>query len=160
MKEKHRKVGVIIIALIAVAGFTYLLSSSSFGQERALFLDETGEVKADITFETAETPEEKKIGLMNRTSLQDNHGMIFVYDSAETRTFWMKNTLIPLDIIFLDSSKQIINIEKANPEPNIPDSELERYSSEEPAQYVIEVKQNFTESNGIEPGDKVEFSVN
>ncbi|MFQ3275512.1 MAG: uncharacterized membrane protein (UPF0127 family) [Candidatus Nanohaloarchaea archaeon] len=158
MKEKHRKAGTVILTLMGLAVLSYTVSQSSIGQQRALFLDETGEIKAEISFETAVTPEEKQVGLMNRTSLRDNHGMIFVYDDAEVRAFWMKNTLIPLDIIFLDSEKRIINIEKAYPEPNTPDSELKRYRSDGPAQYVIEVNQNFTDRNNIEESDRVEFS--
>ncbi|PSH02452.1 MAG: hypothetical protein BRC26_00480, partial [Nanohaloarchaea archaeon QH_8_44_6] len=94
-----------------------------------------------------------------RKNLDENHGMIFMYDKSETRSFWMKNTLIPLDIIFLDSNRTIINIEKAYPEPDTADSELERYRSGAPAQYVIEVNQNFTDRNNIEVGDTVKFSV-
>lgn len=157
MNEKYSKAGA-IIAVLGLAFFIYTVSNSA-GQQRALFLDETGVVKADITFEAAVTPEEKRIGLMNRTSLRDNHGMIFVYEEEAPRAFWMKNTLIPLDIIFLDSQKRIINIEEAYPEPGTPVSELERYRSDRPAKYVIEVKQNFTDRHGIEPGDRVEFSV-
>lgn len=160
MKDKHRKLAVISAAFILLTGFTYLLSASEIGEEHASFTDGNGNEKAEITFETAITSEEKKTGLMNRTELGQNHGMIFVYDKPDMRAFWMKNTLIPLDIIFLDSNKQIINIEKAHPEPDTPDSELERYRSDAPAQYVIEVNQNFTDRHGIEQGDRVEFSVN
>ncbi|MFT4892636.1 MAG: uncharacterized membrane protein (UPF0127 family) [Candidatus Nanohaloarchaea archaeon] len=159
MDEKYRKAGLALLLITFAAILFYTVSQSNTGQERAVFLDETGEVKAEITFETASTPEEKRTGLMNRTSLEESHGMIFVYEDEELRTFWMKNTLIPLDIIFLDSNKQIINIKKAYPEPNTPDSELERYRSDAPAQYVIEVNQNFTDRHGIEPGDQVEFSA-
>jgi uncharacterized membrane protein (UPF0127 family) len=159
MKDNQRKIGVITGIFVVLAVFTYSLSVADIGQEKAVFFDENGEQKAEITFETASNPEEKRIGLMNRTSLEQNHGMIFVYDQAEIRNFWMKNTLIPLDIIFLDSQKSVINIEKAYPEPDTPDSELERYSSDAPAQYVIEVNQNFTDRNSIEPGDTVEFSL-
>jgi uncharacterized membrane protein (UPF0127 family) len=160
MNQKHRKITVIFTAFILLTGFTYVLSVSDIGEKQASFIDETGSEKAEITYETAVSSKEKRTGLMNRTELGQNHGMIFVYDNADIRSFWMKNTLIPLDIIFLDSDKQIINIEKAYPEPNTPDSELERYRSDAPAQYVIEVNQNFTDRHGIEQEDRVEFSVN
>jgi uncharacterized membrane protein (UPF0127 family) len=159
VNQKHRKITVIATVFILLTGFTYVLSVSGVGEKQASFIDETGSEKAEITYETAISSEEKKSGLMNRTELDQNHGMIFVYDNADIRSFWMKNTLIPLDIIFLDSNKQIINIEKAYPEPNTPDSELERYRSDAPAQYVIEVNQNFTDRHGIEQGDRVEFSI-
>lgn len=159
MDEKYRKAGLALLLITFATILFYAVSQSNTGQERAVFLDETEEVKAEITYETAVSSEGKRIGLMNRTELGQNHGMIFVYDNADIRSFWMKNTLIPLDIIFLDSNKQIINIEKAYPELNTPDSELERYRSDAPAQYVIEVNQNFTDRHGIEQGDRAEFSI-
>lgn len=158
MKQHRKRIGVVLGVFVLLAGFTYTVSESSFGQEKALFMDENGLIKADITYEKAISAEEKQEGLMNRTTLAGNHGMIFIYDEETPRTFWMKNTLIPLDIIFLDSQKKVINIEEAYPEPGTPESELDRYRSEQPAQYVIEVKQNFTDRNSIEKGDRVEFS--
>lgn len=158
MKQNKKKIGVILGVFVLLAGFTYTLSESSFGQEKALFMDENDLIKADITYEKAISSEEKQVGLMNRTDLAGNHGMIFIYEEEAPRSFWMKNTLIPLDIIFLDSQKKVINIEKAYPEPDTDTSELKRYRSDQPAQYVIEVNQNFTDRNSIEQGDRVEFS--
>jgi uncharacterized membrane protein (UPF0127 family) len=129
------------------------------GQPQATFVDDSGEELATITYETAITDEEKREGLMFREELRENHGMLFVYEQEAPRSFWMKNTLIPLDIIFLDSNKEIINIEKAYPEPDTADSELRRYSSDAPAQYVIEVNQNFTDRKGIKSGDRMSFSL-
>jgi len=108
-----------------------------------------------IEAETAVTSEEKAKGLMNKETLGEDHGMLFIYHKEDDRSFWMKNTSIPLDIIFIDSNQEIINIEQADPEPNTSTNNLERYRSSEPAQYVLEVNQGFSEKNSIEKGDKV-----
>lgn len=108
-----------------------------------------------ITLEIANTPEERAQGLMNRESLEQDRGMLFMYEEEDDRSFWMKNTTIPLDIIFLDSEMQVINIEKADPEPNTADENLERYTSEEAAKYVLEVNQNVSEEIGLEKEEKM-----
>ncbi len=108
-----------------------------------------------IELEIADTPEERAEGLMNRSELEENRGMIFVYEEEDDRRFWMKNTYIPLDIIFLDSNMTVINIEEADPQPDVSDSDLRRYRSEEPAQYVVELNQGFTDNHSIDPGDKL-----
>ena len=67
----------------------------------------------------------------------------------------MKNTLIPLDIIFLDSDLEVINIEKANPEPNTSDENLASYRSLRPAKYVLELNQNRSKEIGLEKGSNI-----
>lgn len=156
MEERRKK---LIIGSLLLIGGALVLYSQVEQPSTATFTDENGTELATITYETAATPEETRRGLMYREELEKNHGMIFVYEHEAPRSFWMKNTLIPLDIIFIDSNKEIINIEKAYPEPNTSDSDLRRYSSDSPAQYVIEVNQNFTERNEIEKGDRVRFTL-
>lgn len=114
---------------------------------------------SDVTInaEIASTSSERQQGLMHRESLGENQGMLFIYDEEDYRSFWMKNTLIPLDMIFITSDYRITNIEKAEPEPGVADADLQRYSSEEPVKYVLEVNQNFSERNNIEKGDTVEI---
>lgn len=147
------------MGILLIAGGTLILYGVLQQPDTATFVDKNGTELATITYETAVSDAEKRKGLMFRKNLGDKHGMIFVYEEEASRSFWMKNTLIPLDIIFLDSNKTVINIEKAYPEPDTPDSELKVYRSESPAQYVIEVNQNFTERNGIRKGDRVEFTL-
>lgn len=154
----ERKENLLVGALLIIGG-ALILYGVLDQPDTATFVNESGEELATITYETAVSNAEKRKGLMFRKNLREDHGMIFVYDEAENRTFWMKNTFIPLDIIFLDSNKTIINIEKAYPELNATESELEQYHSEAPTQYVIEVNQNFTDRNKIRKGDRVEFTL-
>ena len=108
-----------------------------------------------FSVEIADTSEERRQGLMFREDLGENEGMLFVYGEESPRSFWMKNTVIPLDIIFLDSNMEVINIQKANPEPNTSDENLSTYQSERPAQYVLEINQNRSEEIGLEKGDEM-----
>ncbi len=108
-----------------------------------------------FSVEIADTSEERARGLMFREELGENQGMLFVYEEEADRSFWMKNTLIPLDIIFLNSDFEVINIEQANPEPNTSDENLASYRSERPAQYVLEINQNRSEEIGLKKGSEM-----
>jgi uncharacterized membrane protein (UPF0127 family) len=102
-----------------------------------------------IYAEIADTAELRQKGLMHRQILNENEGMLFVFEKEQPLTFWMKNTFIPLDIIFLDKNKEVINIYK-NAKPN---QTKEIYSSIGKAKFVIEVNAFWTERNNIKIGD-------
>ena len=106
----------------------------------------------NISVEVADNKSERREGLMNRESLCQSCGMLFVYPDADERAFWMKNTLIPLDIIFISADKKVLNVETAYPEPNTSDSDLTRYWSDGQAKYVLEVNAGYAEEKGIEKG--------
>jgi uncharacterized membrane protein (UPF0127 family) len=118
---------------------------------------EGGEVLAPVELEVADAPEERRRGLMNRTALPEDRGMVFVYEDSEVRSFWMKNTLIPLDMIFVAPNGTVLNVEHAAPQPNASDADLRSYRSAGPAQYVVEVRRGFTNRTGVGPGTTVEF---
>ncbi|WP_327053665.1 DUF192 domain-containing protein [Halomicrococcus gelatinilyticus] len=110
-----------------------------------------------VTLEVADEPGERQSGLMYRQSLPRNHGMVFVYGGADERTFWMKNTLIPLDIVFVSANGTVVSVAHADPEPNAADSELRQYESGAPAKYVVEMRQGFANRTGVEPGTRLVF---
>jgi uncharacterized protein len=113
------------------------------------------ENNAVLDIEVADEESEKKQGLMYRKSLDYNKGMIFIYEQENILNFWMKNTLIPLDIIFLDSNKSIISITKnMNPCKEDP---CKIYSSKMPARYAIETNSGYVENNNIQTNQKVKF---
>lgn len=107
--------------------------------------------------EVADNETERKNGLMNRTELGEHEGMLFIFPKEGQRAFWMKNTYIPLDMIFLNSEKEILNIKTARPQPNTSDDNLDSYRSEGPAKYVIEVNAGFADNYSVEKGDKVKW---
>src|ERR671918_1251733 len=111
-------------------------------------------VIARVFVEVPDDREEFARGLMFRSHLPWNAGMLFAFYEEEPRRFWMKNTLIPLDMIFVDSSSKIIDIKE-----NVPPCKQEEcptYPSREPAQYVLEVNAGFVQEKGIRIGDELE----
>lgn len=109
--------------------------------------------------EVADTGEEKARGLMNRPSLPADRGMIFVYDAELVLRFWMLNTLIPLDILFIDSRNTVVDIQTMAPEPGVPTSELTIYESSAPAQHALEVNAGMAERCGIVVGAAVTLEL-
>ena len=86
---------------------------------------------------------------MFREHLEPGHGMLFVFDDTRTRSFWMRNTYIPLDIAFLDAEFQIVDIQQMEPETE------EFYESRQPAMFALEVPQGWFAERGIQEGDQV-----
>lgn len=111
-----------------------------------------GKPRASVAVEVADTFEQRQHGLMSRKHLDENAGMIFVFPDAAPRTFWMHNTEIPLDMIFVNSSFRVIGIvTNAAPETDTP------RSVEGDARYVLEVNGGFCAKNGIKAGDRFDF---
>lgn len=152
MNELKASAAIVLLFISAFVGFGLLGVND---QPRAAF--KTGTLDSTVTLEIADNQSERAKGLMNRESLCSSCGMVFVYPDSRYRSFWMKNTSIPLDIIFISKDRKVINIEQANPEPDISDENLTRYRSDAPAKYVIEVNQGFTEEKGINEGTEVKF---
>jgi len=92
---------------------------------------------------------------MHRELLKEGNGMLFVFEVDGIYPFWMKNTLIPLDIIWINQSKKIVDIQQAVPCSEDP---CDRYIPKETAIYVLEVNKGFTMSNNITIGDLVVFN--
>lgn len=109
-------------------------------------------IKIDI--EVADNDAEITQGLMHRTGLTFNQGMLFIFEADEQQTFWMKNTPTALDIIFVNSNQEIVSIHKNA----VPYSE-ESIESNAEAMYVVEVKAGFCDKFTIEVGQQIDFSV-
>ena len=105
-----------------------------------------------LTIEIADNEAETTQGLMYRRSMPDSCGMVFIFPDSQPRNFWMKNTYLPLDILFLDESKKIVTIQ-AN---RTPFSE-EQIPSFENARFVLEVNAGYCKRKGIEKGDVVRW---
>ena len=103
--------------------------------------------------EIADTPEKHARGLMFRRCLKDGYGMLFVFPDEEVRSFWMKNTLIPLDMIFLNNEKQVVDMYcsvppcRSDPCPS--------YTSALPARFVLEIKGGSARKLKLKIGDKI-----
>lgn len=110
-----------------------------------------------VTCEVASSHEERLMGLMCREKLPVGEGMLFVYEYPHNVSFWMKNVMIPLDIIFLNETGTVINVEEADVEIDVPDENLESYCSAGPALWVVEVNQGFCKLYDINVGTN--FSI-
>ena len=104
--------------------------------------------------ELAQGPWQQQRGLMHRTELAENAGMLFLFGDERMRNFWMKNTLIPLDIIFLRSDGTIHHIHH-----NARPQDLSRITSKYPSSAVLEVNGGVSDRMGIKEGDKVLYET-
>ena len=116
------------------------------------FINASDSVIFSIDIELATTEEEHARGLMFRKQMDENKGMLFLFQDEDWRSFWMRNTLIPLDIIYVNAKRQVVNICK-NTE-TMSDNSL---PSEAPAMYVIEINAGLCDKYGIEKGTTVNF---
>ena len=107
-----------------------------------------------LQVEVAATHEERLLGLMHRKKLSKNKGMLFIYPSERIIKLWMKDTLLPLSVAFLDKNKIIINIERMEPNQT-----KVIYKSKDLALYAVEVNQGWFEINKISVGDSFNFKV-
>jgi len=115
---------------------------------------EIGSVQVSV--ELPGTPAEMARGLMHREHLGENNGMLFVFEKDQPQSFWMKNTLIPLDMIFINSNDKIVDILSAEP---CEKDHCRSYVSKDDAKYVLEVNKGFSEKHNIEIGDEVMLSI-
>lgn len=113
----------------------------------------TGRIIFETQIEVALSPAAQQQGLMYRRQMPDSAGMLFVFDVSEPLVFWMKNTIIPLDIIYADTGKQIVRIAQNT----VPYSE-EQIPSGNAAMYVVEMNAGFALSHGLKEGDFIDFS--
>jgi len=137
-----------VLIFLAVLIFSAFLVSCT--KKETIFID-NGVKKIEIMVEVADTVGKRSEGLMFRKSLNDNAGMFFAFDNEYQYTFWMKNTLIPLDIVFISKNFEIVDIIYAEPCEREP---CKSYTPKKYAQYVLEVNGNFTTKNNIKVGDK------
>ena len=108
----------------------------------------------DVTFslEVAADSASRVAGLSNRDSLPRDAAMLFVFQSERILAFWMKDTLIPLDILFIDSDLRIVDIQTMHPQPGVPASDLRRYRPPSPVLYAIEINAGLAQTYGFQVG--------
>lgn len=102
-----------------------------------------------VQAELAITPEQQATGMMFRTTMGNNEGMLFVNDDAGVRCFWMRNTLLPLSIAFIADDGRIVNIAEMQPKSD------RSHCSAEPVRFALEMNQGWFAKRGIKPGMKI-----
>ena len=112
----------------------------------------TQKVIFNAAIEVVLTTAAQEQGLMYRKSLPDSAGMLFVFQVSEPLAFWMRNTIIPLDLIYADPEKRIVKIIR-----NAKPYSEEQLLSVKPAMYVVEMNAGFAEKHGLREGDFIDF---
>jgi len=156
MKKMTKKQIIIILILAVIALFLAVFCVWRINSNNKSIKSQINQVCYDsrcFNVELATTPLEQERGLMERENLPADSGMLFIYQSEGDYPFWMKNTKIPLDILFIDYNGTIIDI-KENFQP-CTTNPCETYFSK-PAQYVLEVNAGFVTKNTIKIRDTVE----
>ena len=161
-KTTYPKFRIVTIIVLIVAAAFFILNNLikngkteveyyKFKKEGELTItDSLGVSKFKIDLEIADTEYERQLGLMNRNTMEETQGMLFIFQSERMQSFWMRNTLIPLDILFINKNNEIVTIHK-----NTKVLSAQSYPSTEPAIYVLEVKGGFTDRQNIIKGDKI-----
>jgi uncharacterized protein len=108
---------------------------------------------ASLKVELAIDPGDQARGLMYRKKLGSDRGMLFVYEAEEHRSFWMKNTYIPLSIAYIDADREIVHITDMLPRS------LESHPSLQPCQFALEVNRGWFDEHEVDVGDRVEFEI-
>lgn len=123
----------------------------AFKQEAEAYLVKPeGDTVKHLKLEIADDDYQRETGLMYRESMEEDQGMLFIFENEEPRGFYMKNTHIPLDLIFLNSQNKIVSISK-----NAKPQSLETIPSEVPAQYVLEVNSGLSDQWNLAVGDSL-----
>ena len=126
-----------------------------FQKEATLdLLQSNGDLISTLNIEIANSPYERETGLMYRTSMEKNQGMLFIFDKESILTFYMKNTYMSLDLIFISEKKEIISIYK-NAKPN----DLLSISSKLPSKYALEVIQGVSDNLNLKIGDRINYQL-
>lgn len=124
---------------------------STCAPDRALFVTPEGTVS--ITVEIADTPNTRAVGLMGRTSLPQGQGMLFIYDQPQQVAFWMKNTLIPLDMLFMDGAGRVRRIHaNARPHDETPIPGSMPGDPDPDRQFILEIAGGAAARLGLVPG--------
>jgi uncharacterized membrane protein (UPF0127 family) len=108
-----------------------------------------------FSIEIAEDEAARNQGLMNRTELAADHGMLFVFQDDAPRAFWMKNTKIPLDMLFFDAERRLVSVQH-DVQPCLADP-CPGYSSGAPARYVLELNGGQARELGLRSGDELQI---
>jgi|GEM_PF-177351 len=117
-----------------------------------IFVAKVGDTLVTVDIEIADDDAERRIGMMFRKEMEEEQGMFFIFPVQEVRSFWMRNTYVPLDMIFVNRDNEIVTIQKNT----APLTENSCFSAR-PAVYVVEVNAGFADRHGVSVGDRISW---
>ena len=145
---------IVILFILSLCIIIFLILGLGHApQPYVLISDRNGE-KCTINLIIAETPDEMRYGLMNEKDLPEDTGMLFIFEKPGKYAFWMKNTLIPLDMIFISQDLQIVDIKK-----NLAPNSEEIITSDEISAYLIEVNGGYCDRNHVTIDDTISLHL-
>ncbi|MEE9130258.1 MAG: DUF192 domain-containing protein [Phycisphaerales bacterium] len=154
--------------------FVLLVAAGAIGQDakeadaqKKILKEEVVIGEETFNLEVAANEKSRAEGLMNREKIDDDGGMIFIYKRAQVRSFWMKNCLVDIDLLYLDGRGRIVSIHKMKKEPPRGENEpvveyerrLKRYPSRRPAQFIIELKAGSIDRLKPKVGQTIELDL-
>jgi uncharacterized membrane protein (UPF0127 family) len=143
----------IIVLLVAIGIFVYLNGTNN-ADLYPLQIQSSSDMH-DLKVELAITPQEKALGLMHREHLKEGRGMLFPYENPSPLSFWMKNMLMSIDMIFIGEDELIKHITHSAPPCPPEEIHCPNYRSPVPVKYVLEVPDGYCKKNGIDLSDRV-----
>jgi uncharacterized membrane protein (UPF0127 family) len=126
-----------------------LFTACQHQQHRVSLNDQT------YVIELADTDNTRALGLMYREQMAVDEGMLFIFPDTDVRAFWMKNTLIPLDILYFDQNRKLVSISKNTPPCKNTTTRCPSYPSAKPAKYVLEINAGLSQQYGYKTGDEL-----
>jgi len=147
----------IIVAILFIALFLFFFFQTKKEFTRIEIVNGEGK-RIPVDVEIADTSAKRMKGLMFRSSLGENEGMLFVFNNEDYRKFWMMNTTIPLDAIHIAANGTVVEVIPMEPCTSL--VSCKSYPSSEKAKYVLEMNQGFAEKNGIEAGKSMVMGLN
>lgn len=139
-----------LIKLMAMAAAMLVLSGCDAGEPYVTVAGQR------FVVEVADDDASRARGLMFRDTMADDRGMLFIFPDERPRSFWMKNTRIPLDIIYIDRNFEVVSISADTPPCRSRSQRCPSYPSEGPAKYVLEINGGLAAKYGIAAGDRIE----
>lgn len=151
MNKVNRKL-ILVLTMLCI----HLTSIICVSEERPKFKKQKIQIGTKtLVVEVAKTPTESAYGFMFKKSLQPNEGMLFIFESEQPLSFWMKNTFVDLSIAYIDAKKTIVDIQDMDAAQSELQSHYPSYPSAKPAQYALEMKRGWFKVNNVKLGDKL-----
>jgi uncharacterized membrane protein (UPF0127 family) len=156
LKKKYQKrisfIGGSVVLVLGLFSLIYpYFHKPDYGLEERVgyFIDTSGKKLGSLTLEIADTMSKRQVGMMYRKKLDENRGMLFVFPVEKDNQFWMKNTFVSLDMVFVGSNLKVVGIvSSATP------GSLKKLGVSKPSKYVIEVVAGYADKNNLSAGSK------
>lgn len=156
---KNKKVILLLTAIVAIVGIAFYYGGPRSTQDTPTLSIKSGDSEHRFFIEIADTPLTRSQGLSGRSSLNENEGMLFLFEAPETYSFWMKDMLFPIDIVWIRGERIVGFSEHAQPEPGKSLTALTMYWPPEPVDTVLEINAGLIEKYNIRIGDRIDFAT-